>query len=118
MAKDNGFSARVIFIAPPSIEVLESRMKEDKSLSEEDIKRELQAAQEEIEQATSDINNKLYDTAITNDDLETAYKALEEFIYETPKTNGVHEGEAGEEEAAADEDVAMKDESNAEDAGV
>lgn len=116
MAKDNGFSARVVFIAPPSIEALENRMKEDKSLSEEDIKRGLQAAQGEIDQATSN-DNKLYDTVITNDDLEAAYKALEEFIYETPKTNGVHRGE-GEEEAAADEDIAMKDESNGEDAGI
>ncbi|KAI1110250.1 THO complex subunit 1 transcription elongation factor-domain-containing protein [Nemania sp. NC0429] len=101
MAKDNGFAARVIFITPPSLEALEARVRKDGDLSEEEIQRRLKAAQEDIGQSNS---GALYDRVIVNDDLETAYKALEELIYELPKANGVHEDEV------ADEDTTMKDE--------
>ncbi|KAI3337139.1 THO complex subunit 1 transcription elongation factor-domain-containing protein [Xylariaceae sp. AK1471] len=103
MAKDNGFSARVVFIAPPNPEELETRLRKDEALSEEEIERKLKAAQEEIDQSSS---GDLYDKLITNDDLETAYKALEEFIYETPKANGVYE------EETSNGDTAMKDQIN------
>ncbi|KAI1180417.1 THO complex subunit 1 transcription elongation factor-domain-containing protein [Nemania sp. FL0916] len=102
MAKDNGFSARVVFIAPPKIEALEARIRTNRNLSEEEIQRELQAAQDEIKKSVS---GDLYDKAIINDDLETAYRELEDFIYETTSANGVHD-------EAADEDIAMEDETN------
>lgn len=107
MAKDNGFSARVVFIAPPSLEALETRMRNNEGWEEEQVQRKLQAAQEEIEQSGS---GDLYDKVITNDDLETAYKELEEFIFELPTANGVHK------EEAADEDAAMQDDSNGDNA--
>ncbi|KAI1366967.1 THO complex subunit 1 transcription elongation factor-domain-containing protein [Xylaria arbuscula] len=103
LAKENGFSARVVFIAPPSAEVLEARLRNIEGLSEEEIQETLKAAREETDQSNS---GDLYDKVITNDDLETAYRALEEFIYESPPTNGVHEG------AVTEEDTAMKDETN------
>ncbi|RYC59781.1 hypothetical protein CHU98_g6442 [Xylaria longipes] len=110
MAKDNGFSARVVFIAPPNLETLETRIRKDEGLSEEEVQRKLKATQEEIEQSSS---SDLYDKVITNDELETAYKELEHFIYETPKANGIHK-----DEAADKEDTAMKDKVNGDDAGV
>ncbi|KAI0911578.1 THO complex subunit 1 transcription elongation factor-domain-containing protein [Ustulina deusta] len=106
MAKDNGFSARVVFIAPPSLEVLETRMRKDEGLSEEEIQCKLKAAQEEIDQSSS---GDLYDKVITNDDLETAYETLEEFIYETTEANGIRK-------VVADEDITMRDETNGDDA--
>lgn len=106
MAKDNGFSARVIFIAPPSLEALEARMRKNESLSEEEIQRRLKSAQEDIAQSSS---GDFYDKVIINDDLETAYKALEEYIYELPKANGVHKDEV------ADEDITMDDDVNGDD---
>ncbi|KAI0526468.1 THO complex subunit 1 transcription elongation factor-domain-containing protein [Xylaria bambusicola] len=105
IAKDNGFSARIVFISPPSPEVLEARLRKIEGLSEEEVQQKLKASQEEIEQSGS---SSLYDRVIINDDLETAYKALEEFIYEFP--NGVHEA------TSTDEDTAMKDETNDDDA--
>ncbi|KAI0879228.1 THO complex subunit 1 transcription elongation factor-domain-containing protein [Hypoxylon argillaceum] len=106
MAQDNGFCARLIFITPPSLEVLEARIRKDEGLSEEEIQRKLKASQEEIDQSAS---GDFYDLVITNDDLESSYKVLEEFIYETPKANGVHK------EGVADEDITMKDETNGDD---
>ncbi|KAI0115942.1 THO complex subunit 1 transcription elongation factor-domain-containing protein [Nemania sp. FL0031] len=105
MAKDNGFSARVIFIAPPNLEALEARIRKNQGLSEEEIQRKLKAGQEEIDQSS---NGDIYDTTVINDELETAYKALEAFIYETPKANGIHKD-------VADEDVTMKDQTNGHD---
>ncbi|KAI2637336.1 THO complex subunit 1 transcription elongation factor-domain-containing protein [Xylaria nigripes] len=98
MAKDNGFSAKVVFIAPPNLEVLAGRIRKDESLPEEEIQRKLKTAQEEIDQAGS---SDLYDTLIINDDLETAYQALEAFLYEMSESDGVHV------DGAADEDTTM-----------
>ncbi|KAI0190301.1 THO complex subunit 1 transcription elongation factor-domain-containing protein [Astrocystis sublimbata] len=106
MAKDNGFSGRVVFIVPPSLEDVESRLREDKSLTEGEVQRRLKASQAEIDQAGS---SDLYEKVITNDDLESAYKELENFIYTTTKVNGIHKEE---------EDTAMKDEPNGVDAGI
>lgn len=100
MAKDNGFSARAIFIAPPTLEALEARIRKNEGLSEDEIQSKLEAAQEDIDQSSS---GDFYDRVIINDDLETAYKALEEYIYEMPKANGIHKDEV------ADEDIAMND---------
>ncbi|KAI0866874.1 THO complex subunit 1 transcription elongation factor-domain-containing protein [Xylaria cubensis] len=111
MAKDNGFSARAVFISPPSLEALETRIRKDEGLSEEEVQRKLKAAQEEIDQSGS---SDLYDKVIINDDVEGAYKELEEFIYESSsKTNGIHK-----EEAADEGDTAMKDEIKGDDADV
>ncbi|KAI1096578.1 THO complex subunit 1 transcription elongation factor-domain-containing protein [Rostrohypoxylon terebratum] len=100
MAKGNGYSARIIFVAPPSIEELEARLRKSGDLSEESIQSALKAAQEEIEQAQSE---GYCDTVITNGELDEAYKALEELLYGAPaETNGINGGDAG-------DDVAMQD---------
>lgn len=78
-------------------------MKKIEGLSAEAIQRELKAAQEDIDQSSS---GDFYDKVIINDDLETAYKALEELIYEMPTANGVHKDEV------VDEDITMKDGAN------
>ncbi|KAI2467002.1 THO complex subunit 1 transcription elongation factor-domain-containing protein [Annulohypoxylon bovei var. microspora] len=102
MAKDNGYSARIVFISPPTIEELEARLRKTDALTEESIQSTLKAAQQDIEQAKSE---GFYDAVITNGELEEAYKTLEEFIYGAPvETNGVN-GDA----AAAGDDVAMQD---------
>ncbi|TGJ85312.1 hypothetical protein E0Z10_g3434 [Xylaria hypoxylon] len=106
MARDSGFSARIVCIAPLSLEALETRMRKNKGLEEEEIQRKLKAAQGEIDQHGS---GDLDDKVITNDDLETAYKELEEFIYESPKANGVHK------EEGVDGDATMKDDTNGDD---
>lgn len=116
MAKDNGYSARIIFITPPSIEELETRLK-NSGIAEEDLEGILKTAQEDIEHSKS---GEIYDAIITNDNLDETYKALEEFIYGTP---GEAEAEAEAEAedvngnangAAAVDDVAMEDAVNGE----
>ncbi|KAH9906171.1 THO complex subunit 1 transcription elongation factor-domain-containing protein [Xylariomycetidae sp. FL2044] len=103
MAKDNGYSARVIFICPPSIEELEVRLKSVEGLAEAGLQSLLQAARDETEQAKS---GGLYDKVITNGDLEEAYKELEGFIYgeAVEQTNGIN--------GKSSDDVRMEDAEN------
>ncbi|KAI0128500.1 guanylate kinase [Xylariales sp. AK1849] len=106
-AKDNLYSARIIFVRPPSIPELESRLKMSDKYAVNTVPEMLKAAEEEDKQSVED---GFYDVTVVNDDVETAYKALEEFIYGIgTETNGVN-GDS----AAADVDVAMNAAANVE----
>lgn len=59
-----------IFVLPPSLEVLENRLRRRGTESEEAIQKRLGAAKEEIAKAV------LYDYIIVNDDLETAVSEM------------------------------------------
>lgn len=63
-----------IFIAPPSMEVLEERLKSRKTESPEALKKRLKWAKHEMDQA------KHYDYTIVNDDLQEAYVALKSIV--------------------------------------
>ncbi|ORY69959.1 THO complex subunit 1 transcription elongation factor-domain-containing protein [Pseudomassariella vexata] len=105
-AKENLYVARVIFISPPSREELESRLKKAGSCPDDKLPDLLKAAQEEVDQSKSD---GLYDTVLVNEELEAAYKSLEEFIYGcAPTTNGANEKNG----ASADGDITMQDTTN------
>lgn len=95
-----GYSARIIGIQAPSPEVLEARLK-DSGVLEDKLQEVLKTGVEEMEQTKS---GDFYNTVIVSEDLETAYKSLESFIYgaedESKEANGEPK-DAG--------DVAMKD---------
>lgn len=59
-----------IFISPPSMEVLEKRLRERKTDSEEAIQKRLKNARDEMKEASK------FDVVIVNDDLEKAYGDL------------------------------------------
>lgn len=63
-----------VFIEPPSLEVLEQRLRGRATDSEEAILKRMEAAVGELEQA------KNYDKVIVNDDLEVAFQELKEYI--------------------------------------
>ncbi|KAI1143970.1 THO complex subunit 1 transcription elongation factor-domain-containing protein [Hypoxylon sp. FL0543] len=104
MAKDNGYSARVVFVSPPNVEGLEARLKKA-GVPEEQVQKVLEAAQQDIEHSKSE---GAYDAILTNDDLEEAYKSLEALVYEA---DGGENGVNGDSTATGD-DVAMKDATN------
>lgn len=62
--------AITIFIVPPSFEILEKRLRHRNSDTEEDIKKRLETAKFEIEQASK------FDYIVINDDLENAINGL------------------------------------------
>ena len=63
-----------IFIKPPSMEVLEERLRGRQTDSEEQIKKRLSAAKDEIKEADN------YEKIIINDDLDLAFSQLKEYI--------------------------------------
>jgi len=77
--KTNGsIDVRYIFIKPPSLEILEARLRDRGTESEENIQRRLAQAQVELDYA--DLPGA-YDKIVINDDLEKAYEELYGFIF-------------------------------------
>ncbi|NOZ55205.1 MAG: guanylate kinase [Calditrichaeota bacterium] len=64
----------LIFLAPPSLEVLEKRLRQRGTDSEEEINRRLQRVKMELDAA------KQYDTVIVNEDLDTTVREVLEAI--------------------------------------
>jgi guanylate kinase len=76
--KNSSLSARYVFIAPPSMETLEARLRGRGTEKEESIQKRLAQANNEMEYSKTD---GVHDLIIVNDDLEQAYKELEAFIF-------------------------------------
>jgi guanylate kinase len=76
--KRTGVDARYVFIKPPSVEVLEQRLRGRGTEKEESIQKRLRQAVLELEYSQTE---GVHDLIIENDDLERAYKELEEFVY-------------------------------------
>ncbi|KAI5467041.1 guanylate kinase [Mariannaea sp. PMI_226] len=76
--KQSSIDARYIFIAPPSAEALESRLRGRGTEKEESIQKRLDQAVKELEFSKTP---GVHDIIIVNDDLEAAYKAFEGYVY-------------------------------------
>jgi guanylate kinase len=68
--------ARYLFIQPPSMEVLEKRLRGRGTDKEEDIKMRLEQAKVELEYAKEE---GVHDTVVVNNDLEKAWEEVEAF---------------------------------------
>ncbi|KAG7107289.1 Guanylate kinase like protein [Verticillium longisporum] len=69
--------ARYVFVAPPSADELERRLRGRGTESEASIQKRLAQAKVELAYAETGVHDKV----IINEDLETAYKELEDFVY-------------------------------------
>ncbi|KAI1471088.1 guanylate kinase [Daldinia caldariorum] len=76
--KKSGIEARYVFIKPPSFEELERRLRGRGTEDEDSIVKRLNQAKLELEYADTP---GVHDIIIVNDDVEKAYKELEDFIY-------------------------------------
>ncbi|OOQ91468.1 Guanylate kinase [Penicillium brasilianum] len=78
MKADSSIDARYVYIKPPSFETLERHLRGRGTEKEEDIQKRLAQAKAEVEYANT---QGVHDKIIVNDDLEKAFKELEEFVY-------------------------------------
>lgn len=78
MKANPNFDARYVFIRPPSFEALEARLRVRGTENEGAIQERLTQAQVELDYADSEGS---YDKIIVNDNIETAYKELEGFVF-------------------------------------
>ncbi|KAI0901285.1 guanylate kinase [Annulohypoxylon nitens] len=76
--KKSGIEARFAFIKPPSFEELEKRLRGRGTESEESVQKRLDQAKVELEYANTP---GVHDIIIVNDNLDKAYKELEDFVY-------------------------------------
>ncbi|KAJ5643876.1 guanylate kinase [Penicillium longicatenatum] len=79
MKENDSIDPRYVFIQPPSLEILEARLRGRGTENDEDVRRRLAQATAELEYANQ---QRGVDKIIVNDDLEVAYKELEEFIFQ------------------------------------
>jgi len=76
--KKSSIEARYVFISPPSMSTLESRLRGRGTEKEESIQNRLAQAENEMEYSQTP---GAHDLIIVNDDLEKAYQELESFIF-------------------------------------
>ncbi|CAD1811798.1 Guanylate kinase [Candida parapsilosis] len=76
--KQTDLNARYLFISPPSIEELKSRLEGRGTESKESLGKRIAAAEGELEYA----NTGAHDLIIVNDDLDKAYAEFKKFILE------------------------------------
>lgn len=74
-------SPRFIFIKPPTLEVLGARLRGRATEDEESTRRRLARARAELEYAEG---AGAHDKVIVNDDLERAFRELEDFVFAAP----------------------------------
>ncbi|RMZ84220.1 hypothetical protein DV738_g646, partial [Chaetothyriales sp. CBS 135597] len=75
--KKSTLNPRIAFIQPPSVEELEKRLRGRGDTSEDSIQKRLAQAQREIAYCKEEGKN---DKVIINDDLDTAFKELDEWV--------------------------------------
>lgn len=75
--KKTDLNPRFVFIKPPSLEILEQRLRSRGTETEESIQQRLTRALEELK--FGEIEG-MFDLIITNDDIEKAYSILRQFI--------------------------------------
>jgi guanylate kinase len=92
--KNSHIEARYVFIAPPSMPVLEQRLRGRGTEKEESIQKRLAQAKNELDYSKTD---GVHDLIIVNDDLEKAYTELEEFVFKkrTQEQDAKDKGVAG-----------------------
>ncbi|KAK8094031.1 guanylate kinase [Apiospora hydei] len=78
--KSSGIDARYVFIKPPSFEALEQRLRGRGTETEEAVSKRLAQAKVELEYADTP---GVHDIIIVNDDLDKAYKELEDYVYKS-----------------------------------
>ncbi|XP_040574826.1 uncharacterized protein [Lepeophtheirus salmonis] len=75
--KASDINCKFVFIRPPSLEILEERLRKRGTEDEADIQSRLDNVREEIEYGDHEEN---FDKIIVNDDLNSAYQNLKSFI--------------------------------------
>ncbi|KAI0402339.1 guanylate kinase [Xylaria palmicola] len=76
--KKSGIDTRFVFIKPPTFEALEQRLRGRGTEDEASITKRLDQALKELEYADTP---GVHDIIIVNDNLDAAYKELEDFVY-------------------------------------
>ncbi|MCJ1336826.1 hypothetical protein MMC09_002104 [Bachmanniomyces sp. S44760] len=83
--KRTDLQARYLFLSPPSLSTLESRLRGRGTETEDHIQKRLQQAEKEMEYSRTE---GVHDRIVINDDLETAYRELEGWVVDGGRFGG------------------------------
>ena len=75
--KKTNLGARFLFLSPPSLQILEERLRGRGTDDEESVKKRLEQADKEMAFAKE---KGVHDKIIVNDDLDTAYREVQEWV--------------------------------------
>ncbi|KAI4166502.1 MAG: hypothetical protein LQ343_008001 [Gyalolechia ehrenbergii] len=83
--KRTDLSARFLFLSPPSLQILEQRLRGRGTEDEDSLRRRLQQAEKEMAFSREE---GVHDMVVVNDDLERAYREVEEWVVDGGKFGG------------------------------
>ena len=83
--KRTELNARFLFLSPPSLEVLEQRLRGRGTENEDGLRKRLDQAAKEMAFSYED---GVHDKIVINDDLEKAYEEVDEWILDGGKFGG------------------------------
>ena len=82
VSKRSDLNARFLFLSPPSLEVLEQRLRGRGTDDEESVRKRLDQAKVEMDFAKS---GQIHEKIVVNDDLDRTYKEVEQWIVDDGK---------------------------------
>ena len=77
--KKTDLHARFLFLSPPSVEILEQRLRGRGTEDEESLRKRLEQAEKEMSFSREE---GVHDKIVVNDDLETAYREVSDWVLE------------------------------------
>lgn len=80
--KRSDLNARFLFLSPPSLEILEQRLRGRGTDDEDSVKKRLEQAEKEMSFSRTE---GAHDKIIVNDDLEKAFKEVEDWVLDGGK---------------------------------
>ena len=83
--KKADLGARFLFLSPPSLEILEERLRGRGTDDEESVKKRLKQADKEMAFAKEE---GVHDKIVVNDDLDRAYQEVEDWVVDGGKYGG------------------------------
>ena len=83
--KKADLGARFLFLSPPSLEILEERLRGRGTDDEESVKKRLNQADKEMAFAKEE---GVHDKIVVNDDLDRAYQEVEKWVVDGGKYGG------------------------------
>jgi guanylate kinase len=83
--KKTDLNARFLFLSPPSLQILEQRLRGRGTDDEDSVKKRLKQADKEMAFAKVD---GVHDKVVVNDDLNIAYRQVHEWIMDEGNLDG------------------------------
>ena len=83
--KKAALGARFLFLSPPSLKILEERLRGRGTDNEDSVRRRLEQASKEMAFAEDE---GVHDKIVVNDDLNRAYQEVEEWVVDGGKFGG------------------------------